>query len=120
MDKHQPPGCTIGTGNKNCLDEAVTASKRDSWELQLINDKLQVGPRQGQVVFRSSLGRGPSWLEESSTDSNDPDKISRTHDIEAPAVNPVPPDETRKTAMDPDAMIRTPTTYKENQQSTAG
>ena len=114
MEEHQPPGCSIGTGDKNCSDKAVTASKKDSWELQLIDDKLQVSPRQGQVIYRSPLGRGPRWLEESGTDSTDPDKILRTHDIEAPAVVPVPPDETRRTATVPDAMTRTPTTYDES------
>ena len=82
MDEHQPPGCSIGPGDKNCLDEAVMASKKDTLELQLIDDRLQVSPRHGQVVFRS--------------------------------VNPVPPDETPKTATDPDAMTRKPTIYGES------
>ena len=39
---------------------------------------------------------------------------------EEPAVDLVPPDETRRTAMDPDAMTRTPTNCYKIQQSTAG
>ena len=117
MDKHQPPGCSISI--RNCYYEAVTASKKDSWELRLI-DELQETPRQGQVVCGSAPGRGSSWLEESIMDSTLIYKISRTHDIEEPAVNPMPPDKTPKTAMDPYAMSRKPTIYDKRQQNTAG
>ena len=75
-------------------------SKTGSWELPLIDDKLQVSPRQGRVVSKSPLGRDTSWLEEPVTDSVAPDKILRDSDIKEPAVDAVPPDQ----------MVRTSTT----------
>ena len=63
MGEHQLWRSSACTGGKNGSDGAVMPSKKDSWELQLIDDNLQVDSRRGRVIFKYPLGWDPSLLE---------------------------------------------------------
>ena len=109
MGEHQPRRRNACTGSKNCLDGAMMLSKKDSWELHLIDDNLQVDSRQGRVIFKYPLGRDLSLLEKPVMDSTSPDKMLREPNIEEPAVDSASPDD----------ILRMSTNYDERQRTTA-
>ena len=101
MGVHQPRRCRACAGCKNCSERAVMLSRKDSWELQMIDNNLLVDTRQGRVIFKYPLGKDPSLLKKPAVDSESPDEMLRT-------------------AEDPDKIIRMSANYDKRQRSTAG